>query len=386
MDAREAARASTPRDDAARRVGVGVGFIGAGNVLPAYLQVLDRLVPRGHAWEGPIFGRDLAGWDAIRRRRPEAQLVATAEEVWASDVDLVIVITPAPTHADYALEALRHGKHVVCEKPVGMHREEAQPVFDLAARSGLHVLAAPFVQLSPTYRELWTRVRHGEIGSVHSARAMYGNSGVTWAAWFHDAGVGPIAELGVYNLKSLTTLLGPVRQVFAADAIAIPVREAGGQRIDHPDPDVVHAVLRHEGGALSSVMASQAVQRYRRPGLELYGTEGTANLLGDDWDPRGLEIWRPAEGAWRCSDAVDPTWLWADGLREMVEAITTGRTPLAEPQLDLHLVDVIDAARESARTGAPVAVSSTFPELDLTIELDPSRASVHDHTRPPEDQ
>ena len=259
-------------------------------------------------------------------------------------------------------------------------------MFQLADRTGLHVLAAPFVHLSPTFRELWTRVRGGEIGTVHSARAMYGNMGVTWAAWFHDAGVGPIAELGVYNLKSLTTLLGPVHQVFAADALAIPLREAGGQRIDRPDADVVHAVLRHGGGALSSVMASQAVQRYRRPGLELYGTEGTANLLGDDWDPRGLEIWRPTEGAWRCSDPVDPTWQWADGLREMVEAIATNRPPLAEPQLDLHLVDVIDAARESARTGAPVAVTSTFPGPDLTVDLDPARAAVHDHTRSPEDQ
>jgi predicted dehydrogenase len=386
MDAREAARGSTPGRDDTRRAGVGVGFIGAGNVLPAYLQVLDRLAPRGLAWEGPIYGRDVDGWDAIRRRRPDAHLVATADEVWASDVDVVVVITPAHTHAEYALEALRHDKHVVCEKPVGMHRQEAETVFELAARSGLHVLAAPFVHLSPTFRELWTRVRGGEIGSVHSARAMYGNMGVSWAAWFHDAGVGPIAELGVYNLKSLATLLGPVRQVFAADALAIPVREAGGQRIDRPDADVVHAVLRHERGALSSVMASQAVQRYRRPGLELYGTEGTANLLGDDWDPRGLEIWSPAEGAWRCSDAIDQTWLWADGLREMVAAIADDRLPLAEPHLDLHLVDVIDAARESARTGTPVAVSSTFPELDLTVELDPARASVHDHTRPPEDQ
>ena len=122
MDARQAAPGSAPRRDDARRAGVGVGFIGAGNVLPAYLQVLDRLVARGRAWEGPIYGRDVDAWEAIRRRRPDARLVATADEVWASEVDVVVVITPAPTHAEYALEALRHGKHVVCEKPVGMHR------------------------------------------------------------------------------------------------------------------------------------------------------------------------------------------------------------------------------------------------------------------------
>ena len=121
---------------------------------------------------------------------------------------MVVVITPPDTHAGFARDALEHGKHVVCEKPVGMHRDEAEAVFELAAGSGLHVLAAPFVHLSPTFRELWTRVNRGEIGSVHSARAMYGNAGVTWSSWYHEAGVGPLAELGVYNLKSLTSLLG----------------------------------------------------------------------------------------------------------------------------------------------------------------------------------
>ncbi|HEX7246983.1 MAG TPA: Gfo/Idh/MocA family oxidoreductase [Actinomycetota bacterium] len=364
----------------------GVGFIGAGNVLWAYLQVLDRLVPRGLAWEGPIFGRDREAWPAISSRRPEARLVASAEEVWSSAVDVVVVITPPDTHAAYARDALEHGKHVVCEKPVGMHRGEAEAVFELAAASGLHVLAAPFVHLSPTFRELWTRVNRGEIGSVHSARAMYGNAGATWASWYHEAGVGPLAELGVYNLKSLTSLLGPVREVFAADAVAVSVREAGGRRIDSPDPDVVHVVLRHELGALSSVMASQAVQRYRRPGLELYGTQGTANLLGDDWDPQGLELWRTADVAWRTFDPLDATWLWTDGLREVVDALREARAPMVEPAQDLHVLDVIDAARTSARTGAPVPVDSTFPPLDLTIELDRSRSYAHDHTRPVDEQ
>ena len=101
--------------------------------------------------------------------------------------------------------------------------------------------------------------------------------------------MGPLAEAGVYNLKSLTALAGPATEVFAADAVAVPVRDAGGQRIERPDPDVSHVIVRHVDGALSSVTSGQAVQRYRRPGLELYGTEGTANLLGDDWDPTGLE-------------------------------------------------------------------------------------------------
>jgi predicted dehydrogenase len=384
MDARQGAPGEDTSGTAASP-GVGVGFVGAGNVLAAYLQLLDRLVPRGLAWEGPVFARDRATWDDLRRRRPHIQLVDSVDEVWGSDVAVVVVITPPATHAEYAMSALRHGKHVVCEKPVGMHRGEAAPIFAHAADAGLHVVAAPFVHLSPTFRELWTRVRRGDLGQVHSARALYGNAGVTWSGWYHDGGVGPVAELGVYNLKSLTALLGPAREVYAAGSVAVPERTVAGRRIAQPDPDVAHLVVRHADGALSSVVASQAIQRYHRPAIELYGTDGTANLLGDDWDPRGLQIWTNVDASWRRFDPADATWLWTDGLRDLIQAVSAGRRPLADADHDLHLLDVIDAARRSAATGAPVAVDSSFRGLDLTVELD-VHGHLHDHTRPAEDQ
>jgi predicted dehydrogenase len=365
---------------------VSVGFIGAGSVLWAYLQLLDRLIPRGLATEGPICARREETWSDVLRRRPGARLVRSPEEVVASEVDVVVVLTPPESHAELSRLALERGKHVVCEKPVARSRAEAEPIFDLAEERGLMLLAAPFVQLAPTFRALWTQLERGAIGPVHSARGLYGNAGSPWAAWYHSAGVGPLAENGIYNLKSLTALLGPVVEVLAAEATAVPVREAGGGVIDAPDPDVAHAVLRHESGALSSLVSSQAIQRYRRPALELYGTEGTANLLGDDWDPRGFEIWRNELGRWEEHEAIDGTWLWADGLRECVVALREGRAPLQEPHQDLHLLDVVDAARIAVRERRAVEVGSRFPALDLTLELPGDLQHVHDHTRPLDEQ
>ena len=254
MDAREVTRGGTDLEvEAPRASEVGVGFVGAGNVLGAYLRVLDTLIPKGWACEGPVYARDRSVWDDVRRRRPGIRLVATAEEVWSSDVQVVVVITPPATHAELALEALRHGKHVVVEKPLGMTKAEAEAVVAEAERANLHLLAAPFVHLSPTFRELWTRVRAGEIGTVHSARGLYGNAGVTWSAWYHEGGVGPIGDLAVYNLKSLTSLLGPIREVTAVDALAVPSRTVAGHTIEHPDPDVLHLIARHDDGAISSI-------------------------------------------------------------------------------------------------------------------------------------
>ena len=368
------------------RSGVGIGFIGAGNVLPAYLQVLDRLTPRGLAWLGPVCARRLDSWDRLRTHRPGIDLVAEAGPVLDSDIDIVVIITPPQTHAELARLALERGKHVVCEKPVAMSRAEAEPIFALAAERGLHLMAAPFVQLSPTLRDLWTRISDGAIGHVHSARGLYGNPGSTWATWFHTGGVGPMAEAGVYNLKSLTCLLGPVTEVFAAEAVAFSSRTADGVVIDDPDPDVSHVVLRHEAGALSSVVASQAIQRYRRPAIELYGAEGTANLLGDDWDPTGFELWRNQRGSWELFEPLDSTWLWADGLRELVMATFERRAPLAHPDQDLHLLEVLDAARLSAHKGMPVEVHSRHALPDLRLDLGSPRHHLHDHTRPADEQ
>ncbi|MGH3039271.1 MAG: Gfo/Idh/MocA family protein [Gaiellaceae bacterium] len=366
-----------------------VGIVGAGNVLPAYLQVLDRLVARGLAREGLVCARRRETWDSLHARRPGLSLVDDASAVVESEATIVVVLTPPESHAELVRLALEHGKHVVAEKPLALSRAAAEPLFELAARKGLHLLAAPFTQLAPTFRALWGELRSGAVGRIHSARGLYGNAGSHWASWYHAGGVGPLAEAGIYNLKSLTAILGPVVEVLSAEATAVDEREAAGTTLQNPDPDVSHVLLRHEEGALSSVVSSQAIQRYRRPGLELYGTEGTANLLGDDWDPRGFEIWRNEEGRWEEYEAIDPTWLWADGLREAVLAVREDRPPLADPMHDLHVLEIVDAARQAAVDGLAVAVSSRFGPLYLRPEEAAGRSDrqhLHDHTRPPDEQ
>lgn len=373
----------------ARESPIGIGIIGAGNVLWAYLQVLDRLVPKGYAFEGPICARRRESWADLRMRRPGIQLVAEPREVVESNAEVVVVITPPESHSAMARLALEHGKHMIVEKPLAPTRVEAEALANLAVDRGLHLLSAPFVQLAPTFRVLWGRIRDGAIGHVHSARALYGNAGSTWARWYHEGKVGPLAEIGIYNLKSLTALLGPVIEVLAAEATAVRPRQIGEVEIANPDPDVCHIILRHDSGALSSIVSSHAIQRYRRPGLELYGTEGTANLLGDDWDPRGFEIWRNQAGCWEEYEPIEGTWLWADGLAELVMALHQGRAPLAELMHDLHLLEVIEAAGRASREHKAIRVVSRFRPLDLqpeALEARKDRHHLHDHTRAADEQ
>jgi predicted dehydrogenase len=364
-----------------------VGFLGAGNVLLAYLGQLDRLAARGLAELGPICARSAERRAELAARRPGARLVAgVADVIGDPDVDVVVVITPPALHAEHVRLALDAGKHVLCEKPVGKGRAEAEPLYRLAAERGLLLLAAPFVQLNPTFRALWTAVADGAIGKPHSARGLYGTAGATWATWFHDGSVGPLAELGIYNLKSLTALLGPVAEIQVAEATAVLERAVAGAPVDAPGDDVQHVILRHAGGALSSLVTGQAIQRYRRPALEVYGTEGTANLLGDDWDSHGFELWRNGAGFWESHDSLDPTWLWCDGLRELVACLRDGRPAQASVAHDLHLLDVVAAGRVASRERRAVALDSVFEPLDLRLETPQDLHHRHDRTRPPDEQ
>lgn len=365
---------------------VTVGIIGAGNVIWAYFQVLDRLVPRGLARVGPVCARRQETWQDLQTRRPGVQPVADPAGVLQSDVDVVLIITPPESHSSLVRMALEHGKHVVVEKPAAATRCEAQQLAQLAQERGLHLMCAPFVQLAPTFRALWGRIHEGAIGKVHSSRGLYGNAGSAWTRWYHDGSVSPLAEVGIYNLKSLTAVLGPVVEVQSAESLAVTEREIGGESVGTAGADVSHVLLRHVDGALSSLVSGHCIQRYRRPALEFYGTEGTANLLGDDWDPRGFEIWRNRAGCWEEFEPLDPTWLWADGLAEMVNALREKRQPLHSLEHDIHLLDVIEASTRAAKEKRAIVVQSRFRTLDLRLEERQDRHHLHDHTRPADEQ
>jgi predicted dehydrogenase len=350
------------------RAPVGVGFIGAGSCLGEYLVVLDRLIAAGKAVEGPICARRRETWPALLERRPGACLVTGPGEVASSDVGIVVVITRDDSHAEYVRLALEHGKHVIVERPIAMTLREARSLADIARERGRQMISGPVVHLSPTFRQLWTRLRNGAIGHVHTARGLFGGSGFFWAPWLHQVDSGGIfGQVGAYHVKSLTSLLGPVAEVAASvETTVVAPRELGGVTIEAPVPDLSIVALHHEAGALSSLITSSVFQRYRRPAaLELYGTGGTANLLGEDWDPAGYEVWRNEAGCWELFEAPDRTWSWCDGLRDLVEALDEDRPPLASLEQDLHILEIVEAARAAALSRGPRTVASRFEPLDL---------------------
>jgi predicted dehydrogenase len=240
------------------------------------------------------------------------------------------------------------------------------------------LVCAPHIVLSPTYRELHDRVQRGVIGRLLLARARYGWSGPDWAEWFYQPGGGSLFDLGVYNLTSLCGFFGPVRRVTALVGTAIPERLVEGRLIAARADDNAHVSLDFGESRFGSIMTGFTMQKYRSPAIELYGSEGVLQLLGDDWAPEGFEQWRNEAGLWEVVPEIDPTWPWTAGLRHLVECVAAGRSTVTRPEHAFHALEVMLAARRSAEEGRAIAIESSFPPLDYStlppVDVDERRS------------
>jgi predicted dehydrogenase len=366
---------------------VRIGIVGCGNVMDgAYMPAIRRL---------NLYKSDVARVTlACHTRRERCQEVLDRwglenftddyrELCRAPEVDLVLVLSSMASHEAIVREALEAGKHVLAEKPLATTVEAAEGLVELAKNSPGYLVCAPFSILSPTYQAMWNRLHRGDIGRVCLARARYGWSGPDWSASFYRLGGGCIFDLAVYTLTSLTGLIGPCRRVTAMTGVAIPLREVKGESVNVEAEDNAQILLDFGESRFAVVTSGYTMQKYRSPAIELYGTQGTLQMLGDDWAPEGYELWQNEIGAWQYFYETDPHWSWTDGLRHIVECIQTRTAPLVTPDHALHVLEVMLAAQASGRDGSAVEVRTRFEPLKLAKTPAAAEAAhrVHDSRR-----
>ena len=345
-----------------------LGVLGLGSVFwGPYRSLIERLSHEGLVELTAVYDPDPATLAAVskllgvpRHDGGEVELIARA------DVDCVLVLTSMNPHGRLALAALEAGKHVLVEKPMATSLAEAQALLDASRTSPGLLVCAPHIVLSETYRELHRRVAAGTIGELVLARARYGWAGPAWAEWFYRGGGGALFDLGVYNLTSLCGFFGSVRRVTALVGTAIPERVVEGRTITVEVEDNAHVLLDFGGSRFASVTTGFTMQKYRSPAIELYGTSGVLQLMGDDWAPEGFEQWRNEAGVWEIVPETDPAWPWTSGLRHLVECVAAGRPTVSRPEHAFHALEVMLAAKRSAAEGRVIEIESEFPPLDYS--------------------
>jgi predicted dehydrogenase len=365
---------------------VRIGIIGYGSVGSGpYTRQIRRMQQEGYAVEV------VHVCDVREERRQLAKDLLGVEhfssnyaDVIENDkVDLVLVLTSMNEHGPLAKAALQAGKHVLVEKPMATNLEEAAELVTLAKTSPGYLVPAPHVILSPTYQAIWRRVHSGELGKIRLARAFYGWAGPNWGQWFYRPGGGAHFDLGVYNVVSLMGLLGPAKRVTGLAGTSIPERVVDGEMMKVEALDNAHICIDFGEGVFAVVTTGFTIQKYRCPAIELYGDKGTIQMLGDDWDPNGYELWLNEVGAWQIHAETDPNWPWTDGLRHLVECIQNGRRPMITPEHGYHALEIMIKAEQAGRDGQARTIESTFPALNLdgTAAEQESAHLIHDRTQ-----
>jgi predicted dehydrogenase len=345
---------------------VKLALIGCGDVAQRdYLPEMHRLAGRAQIV-------------AVCGRSPErARDVAARHEIpaWYDDLDrmladsdanAVLNLTPIQAHIDTTLAALAAGKNVYSEKPVATSLADARRIRDEASRRGLTLVCAPSILLYPQVRYAREIVAGGKIGPVHAALGR-GYGGVPpWSGYpsdpspFFALGGGPLADMGVYPLHAITGILGPARRVsaFAAQAQRDFVIEDGpfaGNRVPIEVPDNWHLLLDFGDGRLASVTANNVAQASRAPQMELFGLDGTIAVdLLDVSAP--VETYLPDTG-WSSQvipheRAAGPDHLL--GVEHLIDCLTTGAQPLPSIDHAVHVIEILEAAAQSAATGRAI--------------------------------
>src|SRR5688572_16296839 len=295
---------------------IRIGIIGCGSVMRRCYMVLIQKLQKSQPIEVTI------ACDVVEARREMVQQELSIpnfttdyrQVIDSSEVDVVLITTSMNEHGPFAKAALEAGKHVLVEKPMATTLAEAAELVELAKHSPGYLVCAPHILLSPTYRTMWQRIRRGDIGKVLNARANYGHAGPTWGPWFYQKGGGALFDLGVYNVTSLTGFIGPVKRVMAMTGVAIPERVVDGKLMKVEAEDNAHVLMDFGESVFAVVTTGFTMQQYRCPAIELYGSTGTLQMLGDDWDPEGYELWQNEAHSWKLFEETDPDWPWTDGL------------------------------------------------------------------------
>jgi predicted dehydrogenase len=180
---------------------------------------------------------------------------------------------------------------------------------------------------------------------------------------------------------SLTGLLGPAKRVTAMTGVAIAQRVVDGELMQVEAEDNAHVLIDFGDSVFAAVTTGFTIQKYRNAAIELYGTTGVIQMMGDDWAPDGYEMWQNETGSWQIFEETNRRWPWTDGLRHLVECIQTGAKPLITPEHGYHVLEIMLKAQAAGDDGRSREIESTFvlPSLEPAVDMEPAHL-IHDRS------
>ena len=284
--------------------------------------------------------------------------------------DLMLTLTDMQMHGALNKIALQAGKHVWSEKPLANTYAEGKALVDFAKLKGVRIWGAPAVVTSPQFEFMSKTIQEGKLGKLASAHGQYGHTGPTWSSFFYEPLGGSMPDLGVYNMATLTGLLGPAKSVMAMTSIVNKEREIDEKGIVKVnEEDNAHILLEHDNGVISHIMCGfnyfdpfgHEAKNQTLHSIQIFGDKGNMRLIGYDWEPKSVVLDNSWTEAPQVVQTDDKGYQWQEGATRIAGALSKNIEPRINVLHSLHVLEIIEAARKSSKEGIKVKLVSSFP-------------------------
>ena len=285
---------------------IGYAFMGKAHS-NAYRQVTPFMSPRLQPRMKVLCGRTRSRVEAAARQYGwEEAAIDWREVVAREEIDLVDISTPGDLHAEIAIEAARHGKAVLCEKPLANSVAEAQAMVDAVDSAGVvHMICHNYRRI-PAVVLAHQLIAAGRIGAVRHFRGTYLQDWIAdpdfplvWRLDKAQAGSGALGDIGAHVVDLARYLVGEISEVCGHLETFVKERPLPDGKVGRgmvTVDDAAMALVRFENGAIGTIEGTRMAPGKKNANrFEINGSTGS---IGFDLERMNeLEVYIEAEDA-----------------------------------------------------------------------------------------
>jgi len=351
------------------RIGIiGCGGIANGKHMPSLAKVKEaEMVAFCDIVE------DKAKAAAAKFGTPDAKVYTDYKQLIAdTSIDVVHVCTPNRSHSFISIDAMRAGKHVMCEKPMAINATEAAEMVKVAKETGKKLTIGYQNRQTPAIRTLKKIVERGDLGDIYYAKALAirRRAVPNWGVFLneYEQGGGPLIDIGTHALDLTLYTMNNYAPKMVVGTSYKKLNDAEGNAWGPWDPnqntveDSAFGFIVMKDGATISLESSWALN-YENPieaSTVLCGTKAGAKTY-DGLTINKDDLGRLVETKYNLSSGGvafyegtndnDPSGIEA---HQWINAILTDTDPCVLPEQALVVSQILEAIYTSAKTGEPV--------------------------------
>ncbi|MEC7641575.1 MAG: Gfo/Idh/MocA family oxidoreductase [Nitrospinota bacterium] len=291
-----------------------------------------------------------------RRFNPHAEITENANTIIeGKDIDIVVISTPVSTHYDFAINALKNGKHVWIEKPIASNSRQAEEIAELAEKTGLTAIVDHTFLFTSAVQTIKKYIDQEDFGDLLYFDSIRINLGL----FQHDVNV--LWDLATHDLSIVDYLLGPSPKTVSATGSSHynGMVDVAFLTLDYGNNLLAHAHVNW----LSPVKVRKTIVGGNKQMLVWNDLENeeTLKIYNKGVDIKSMDAGLKIIPEYRIGDMFVPAMPYKEALAMEVagflECIQTQATPINDAKAGLRVVKVLEAADESLKLGgAPVSI------------------------------